>query len=217
MLKVMGLIRRRGDLPPDVFRLHWRTIHRGLALRLAEAGIMRGYVQNHALDIPVPGLRRIADGVPELWFDDVASFRAMRGHPAHAEGVFHDEPHFMETEGYRSLWLEEETASGLPRRDCVGLLKAILLLPEGDEGLGGAPLRVARQDVLGPDGASGWVQTSWWPDLGAFNAAWQQRGREEQGWGADGLLAEERPVFWPGDPVPAADWRPIPQTRVRQE
>lgn len=210
MLKVMGLIRRRGDLPPDVFRLHWRTIHRGLALRLAEAGIMRGYVQNHALEIPVPGLRRIADGVPELWFDDVASFRAMRGHPAHAEGVFHDEPHFMETEGYRSLWLEEETASGRSRRDCVGLLKAILWLPDGDVGLGGTPLRVARQDVLGPDGASGWVQTSWWNRLEDFKAAWALRGQA-----ADGLLAEERPVFWPGEPVPPADWRPVPQTRAR--
>ncbi|WP_439533795.1 EthD domain-containing protein [Polymorphobacter sp.] len=210
MLKVMGLIQRRGDLPLDSFRLHWRTIHRGLALRLAEAGLMAGYVQNHRLDIPAPGLRIAADGVPELWFADEAVFQSMRGHPAHADGVFHDEPQFMQTIGYRSLRLEEEQGEGAARQDCVGLLKAILLLEADDPGLAGAPVRGARQRLLAPHDDIHHVQTSWWADRGAFEAAWSARGR-----GALGLLAEERVVFWPGDPVPPADWRPIPQTRPR--
>ncbi|NWK99157.1 hypothetical protein DM806_26560 [Sphingobium lactosutens] len=63
MLKVMGQIVRRPDLSLDAFRLHWRTTHRGLALRLAHSGLLRGYVQNHRLDIDVEGLVPVA-GAP---------------------------------------------------------------------------------------------------------------------------------------------------------
>lgn len=208
MLKVMGLIQRRGDLPLDSFRLHWRTIHRGLALRLADAGLLAGYVQNHRLDIPVPGLRIIADGVPETWFADSNLFETMRGHDAYRGGVFHDEPKFMVTEAYRSLRLEEERGTGAERRDCAGLLKAILLLDADDPGLEGDAVRTAAQRLLAPAERGQWVQTSWWPDAAAFDAAWARRGR-----GADGLLAEERVVFWPGDVPPPADWRPVAPTR----
>ena len=202
----MGLIQRRGDLPLNAFRLHWRTIHRGLALRLAEAGLLRGYVQNHRLALDAPGLRVVADGVPELWFDGPDVFGTMRTHPAFRDGVFHDEPNFMDVGDYRSQPLGEEAGEGASRAECVGLLKLIRFARSGEPAFAadGAvrravhrrpsdelPIKVAPYDR---------VETSWWPDLASFAAAWRLAGIE-----ADGLLAEERPVFWPGDPIPPAD------------
>ncbi|SFS10377.1 EthD domain-containing protein [Sphingomonas jatrophae] len=216
MFKVMGLIRRRGDLPPDAFRLHWRTIHRGLALRIAEAGLLAGYVQNHKLDIPVDGLEIVADGVPELWFADAEAFAALRSHAAFRDGAFHDEPNFMDISDYRSQPLTEEIGTGAPRRECVGLLKAILFLHEGEPGLPGhGAVRTARQTrpatplpiKVAPYVA---VETSWWHDLATFRRAWADHDGP-----ARGLLAEERVVFWPGDPSPPADWRPVPPTRAQ--
>ncbi len=214
MLKVMGLIQRRGDLPLDSFRLHWRTIHRGLALRLAEAGLLAGYVQNHRLDIAVDGLNVIADGVPELWFADAQAFATMRSHPALLEGAYQDEPDFMDIRDYRSQPLTEEAGEGRPRIECVGLLKAMLFLRGAAPGLprDGA-VRVAEQRGLKLDAPIRIadyerVETSWWPDLAAFRSAWIERGLP-----GDGLLAEERVVFWPGDQPPPADHRPLPQTR----
>ena len=215
MLKVMGLIQRRGALPLDLFRLHWRTIHRGLALRIAEAGLLKGYVQNHRIDVPVDRLNIVADGVPELWFESADSFTALRTAPAFREGAFHDEPNFMDIGDYRSQPLTEEVGTGAPRAECVGLLKAILFLRAGEQGMStDGAVRIAQQtapDVslaikVAPYAA---VQTSWWPDAATFNAAWAQQDRI-----FDGLIAEERPVFWPGETPPPADWRPMPQTRV---
>ena len=227
MLKVMGQIRRRKDLPLDAFRLHWRTIHRGLALRIAHAGLMRGYVQNHRLDIPVDGLDPVADGVPELWFDDGDAFARLRGSPAFRHGAFHDEPRFMDIGDYRSLLLGAETEAVAPsRRECAGLLKAMVFLSPG-EAIGAvgesprilgdaspvrlswharsaAPGTVAMADHAG-------VETSWWPDLDSFLAAWARRPGKGR---VTGMLVEERPVFWPGDPLPPADWRPVAPTRV---
>jgi hypothetical protein len=79
------------------------------------------------------------------------------------------------------------------------LLKAILLLDGDDPGLCGDAVRVSAQRLLAPEGDAHWVQTSWWADAATFTGAWASRGR-----GADGLLAEERVVFWPGDTPPPA-------------
>ncbi|NLR73188.1 EthD domain-containing protein [Novosphingobium sp. ERN07] len=215
MFKVMGLIQRRSDLPLDAFRLHWRTTHRGLALRLAEAGLLAGYVQNHRLDISVEGLKPVADGVPELWFTSADVFAAMRDHPTFREGAYQDEPDFMDVDDYRSQPLTEECVHGLARQDCVGLLKTILFLGTGE------PCMPVDQSVrhavqsrhsatlafkLAPYAS---VQTIWWPDLSSFRLSWKAYGRV-----ASGLLAEERPVFWPGERPPPADWRPRLQTRA---
>jgi hypothetical protein len=227
MLKVMGQIRRRPDLPLDAFRLHWRTIHRGLALRIAHAGIMRGYVQNHRLDIAVDGLEPVADGVPELWFDDAGAFERLRTSPSFGDGAFHDEPRFMDTEGYQSLLLGAETDAVAPsRQECAGLLKAMFFLPAGPTAGDGtvsrilgevAPVRLtwharSTADVAMAMSDHSGVETSWWPDLDSFRAAWSRRMVTGP---VMGMLVEERPVFWPGQDIPPADWHPVPATRER--
>jgi hypothetical protein len=226
MLKVMGQIRRRKDLSLDAFRLHWRTIHRGLALRIAHAGIMRGYVQNHRLDIPVDGLEPVADGVPELWFDDATAFASLRNSSAFRDGAFHDEPRFMDIGDYRSLLLGPEShAAGPPRRDCVGLLKAMFFLPSGESmGSSGSTSRILgeatpvraswhpRSDAPSKVTMSNHagVETSWWSDLDSFLIAWARRTVHGP---VAGMLVDERPIFWPGDILPQADWRPVLPTR----
>ncbi|HKT75771.1 MAG TPA: EthD domain-containing protein [Sphingobium sp.] len=221
MLKVMGQIVRKPDMPLDAFRLHWRTIHRGLALRLAHAGLLRGYVQNHRLDIDVDGLMPIADGVPELWFDDPQAFARLRTSEALLAGAFQDEPRFMDIGRYRTLLLEPESIALAPsRKQCAGLLKLMLFL-RADEGEGPLPLADAvrfsthcRSSASATVPLSGHdrVETSWWRSLEDFASAWARRTR---GAPVDGMLVEERPVFWPGEEIPPADWTPVAETRPR--
>lgn len=222
MIKVMGLIKRRPDLELDAFKLHWRTIHRGLALRLAHAGLLLGYVQNHRLDIQVEGLVPFADGVPELWFDDVQTLNGMRDSPAFRDGAFHDSPRFMDVEDYQSLLLNPEPdIAAPPRRECAGLLKAMFLLDTAplldaqqaakSMVLGeGAPIRLSyqlasRETATIDTRAFGALETSWWTDLPSFMQAWSQRQIK----GVSGMLVEERPVFWPGEIPPTANWSPV--------
>ena len=223
MLKVLGVLHRRADLSLDAFRLHWHTVHRGLALRLGHANIVTGYVQNHRLDIDVEGLVPFADGMPELWFEDPARFDGMRASRAYQHGAFHDSDRFMDTARYQSVVLEAETDVAAPsRRECAGLLKAIFVLDEplddariadGEPSLtmgDVAPIRLSyhrayRGSVSARRKPCGGIETSWWPDLDTFRAAWARRPKSQ----VEGILVEERPIHWPGDPVPPADWSPV--------
>ncbi len=222
MIKVMGLLQRLPDMSLDAFRLHWRTVHRGLALRLAHAGILQAYVQNHRLDIAVDGMVPFADGMPELWFRDMACFQNMHGSVAFRDGAFHDSDRFMDVSRYASLVIEPEMAvAAPPREECAGLLKAMFILDDvNDEALveGApsptmgeiAPIRLSYHRALTQGVAlSGRpfraVETSWWPDLPSFLDAWSRRRKQV----VEGILVEERPIFWPGERPPPADWRPV--------
>ena len=222
MIKVLGLLQRRPGMELDAFRLHWRTVHRGLALRLAHAGILRGYVQNHRLAIDVDGLVPIADGLPELWFDDIDRLNSMRDSLAFREGAFHDSSRFMDVDHYDSLLLEPEPEIAAPSRiECAGLLKAMFIiddtldddaLKQGQSVVMGdvRPIRLSYHRALSDKADIATrriaaVETSWWSDLPTFLDAWANR-RVQQ---VNGLLIEERPIFWPGERPPPADWSPV--------
>ena len=222
MIKVMGMLQRLPDMSLDAFRLHWRTVHRGLALRLAHAGILQAYVQNHRLAIDVEGITPFADGMPELWFKDLSGFQGMHGSIAFRDGAFHDSDRFMDVTRYKSLVVEEEmTATAPPREECVGLLKAMFILDDvTDEQLAdGAPsptmgdiepVRLSYHRALTEGAAlSGRpfkaVETNWWADLPTFLDAWSRRTKMQ----VDGILVEERPIFWVGERPPPADWSPV--------
>ena len=222
MIKVMGLLQRLPDMSLDAFRLHWRTVHRGLALRLAHANILQAYVQNHRLDIKVDGMVPFADGMPELWFRDLESFQGMHQSIAFRDGAFHDSDRFMDVTRYQSLVVQPEMdATAPPREECAGLLKAIFILDDvSEEELADGqpsptmgdikPIRLSYHHAL-PKGAalSGRpfkaVETSWWPDLPTFLDAWSRRRRPV----VEGILVEERPIFWVGERPPQADWAPV--------
>jgi hypothetical protein len=226
MLKVMGLLQRLPDMPLDAFRLHWRTVHRGLALRLAHANILQGYVQNHRLDIPVEGMMPFADGIPELWFKDLAAFTTMHESLAYRDGAFHDSDLFMDVTRYKSLVLDTEMdVAAPPREECAGLLKAMFILDDvRDEDLAeGAPsptmgdispvrLSYHRASAEGASVASHpckALESSWWRDLPTFLDAWARRPNQQP---IEGILVQERPIFWVGERAPPADWTPVAQS-----
>jgi len=73
MIAAISLIRRRPDLSLEQFRRHWLHPHGTMT---AELPATRRYVQHHPIE--APGMNAYArslgvDGIPELWFDDVAA------------------------------------------------------------------------------------------------------------------------------------------------
>ena len=76
MIKIMGLLTRKEGITREEFVRHWFDIHGPLAH--AVPGIRR-YVQSHITgtltrpDIPETDIE--ADGIAELWYDDLESFQ----------------------------------------------------------------------------------------------------------------------------------------------
>jgi len=73
MIAAISLIRRRPDISLEQFRAHWLHPHGTMTAELPAA---RRYVQHHPID--APGTNAYArhlgvDGIPELWFDDIAA------------------------------------------------------------------------------------------------------------------------------------------------
>jgi len=66
--KAIILLKRRDDIPPDVFRRWWLEHHRPLALQLP--GLQR-FVVNICQNPDAP-----YDGASELWFESEADFTA---------------------------------------------------------------------------------------------------------------------------------------------
>jgi len=74
MIAAISLIRRRSDISLERFREHWLHPHGTMT---AELPATRRYVQHHP-SLDAPGTNNYArqlgvDGVPELWFEDIAA------------------------------------------------------------------------------------------------------------------------------------------------
>ncbi len=72
MIAAISLIRRRADIDMATFRRHWLDPH---GVMTAELPGLRAYVQHHC--VASPATNAVArgldiDGMPELWFDDIA-------------------------------------------------------------------------------------------------------------------------------------------------
>jgi uncharacterized protein (TIGR02118 family) len=82
MIKVLSLLTRKDELSHDDFVRHWFDIHGPLAL--AVPGIRR-YVQSHITGTrtrpDVPEADVDADGIAELWYDDMDSFQRAAATP----------------------------------------------------------------------------------------------------------------------------------------
>lgn len=222
MLRFFGLLDRRRDLDLAQFSKHWRTVHRSLALRLVDAGIMRGYVQNHRRDVDVPGLAPAADGVPELWIDDAGMLDALAASPAYLEGAALDEPNFMESESRPFLADSLVRQSSLPREAVAQNVKLMLFFsarPEIDRSAVSDAWRsdgsmiVPDEDAIraelhvsiegGPAGTPfTHIEALWWRDRADFERAWSGKndGRARRlivPGSLAGMLVEELPVLWP--------------------
>lgn len=76
MVKVTILLRRNPTFTRDAFIAYHRNDHAALFTSLPVVKqTVRRYVQQHTLDVAIPGLPAPNyDGITELWFDDVESF-----------------------------------------------------------------------------------------------------------------------------------------------
>jgi uncharacterized protein (TIGR02118 family) len=82
MIKSITLLTRRAEITHEEFLRHWREEHAALAH--AVPGLRR-YVQNVIVHEPsrpdVPNHEIAVDGIAELWYDDLASWKAAYASP----------------------------------------------------------------------------------------------------------------------------------------
>jgi alkanesulfonate monooxygenase SsuD/methylene tetrahydromethanopterin reductase-like flavin-dependent oxidoreductase (luciferase family) len=101
MVKVYHQLPKRPDITPEAFQQHWRVIHAGHALRI---GRIRRYAQSHRLRPGVPGWDGPdAEGVVEVWFDDLESALALEHDRAYTAGALLDEPNFIDVQRFSDL------------------------------------------------------------------------------------------------------------------
>ncbi|HSW59045.1 MAG TPA: EthD domain-containing protein [Dehalococcoidales bacterium] len=70
MIKSIALAYRKAGMSHEEFVNYWKNVHAPLAKAIPG---MRKYVQNYIL--PVPGREDEADGIVEMWWDDIESYQ----------------------------------------------------------------------------------------------------------------------------------------------
>lgn len=71
MIKSIALAHRKSGIAREEYNRYWKEQHAPLAAKLIPG--LRKYVQNHFVDIP--GFEYEGDGVVEMWYDKVESFK----------------------------------------------------------------------------------------------------------------------------------------------
>lgn len=117
MIKLVYCVRKRPDMSLEAFLRYWQKRHGPLVCSFAQAlGIAR-YVQSHACEadenqalLRSRGLAAPYDGIAELWWDDMATYRRHVHSPAAREArraLVEDEAHFIEFAQSRLFVTEE--------------------------------------------------------------------------------------------------------------
>jgi len=119
MVKLVFVIRRRADLPPEEFHRYWLEEHGPLARSLLEQLGARRYVQTHTLNTDLNGALAAArrtteayDGLAEIWWDSLDGLLAATGSEAGQsanETLMEDEARFIDLER-SSFFITEEHA-----------------------------------------------------------------------------------------------------------
>ena len=109
MIKLIYCITRKPDLSVEEFQRYWREEHGPIAGRLP--GIRR-YVQCHTLpELYARDTPPAYDGAAELWFDDMASFRAAMASPE-LQAAREDERNFIDHSRVAFFITEEKVIVG---------------------------------------------------------------------------------------------------------
>ena len=89
MIKLVYCVRRRAEVSEDEFRRYWLQQHGPLVRSVAEAILARRYVQSHTFapeaNQAIARSRGLADGydgITEVWWDDLDTYRAGFATPA---------------------------------------------------------------------------------------------------------------------------------------
>jgi len=70
MIKSIVLAHRKPGMTHEEFSKYWLNVHAPLAAKIP--GVRR-YVQNHY--VAVPGMKFEGDGIVEMWYDDMESWK----------------------------------------------------------------------------------------------------------------------------------------------
>lgn len=225
MLKILSFLTRRADFTLPAFSEYWRTTHKAHALKLVEAGFIRGYIQNHRVgDDPagdLPGLPLLADGAPELWVEDADALQRLVASREYLEGAGPDEANFVMPPVLAAVAHEHVIVGGVPPAGAVKLMlvarrapqlpmaefSARWLEPRQPLAMPAAsPLRLTRHLPVADDGPFHGIEFSWWPDLQALRIAWSRReppvlGRLVDAESLAGLVVREEVVIAAPDPA----------------
>src|ERR1700751_2167284 len=119
MIKLVFVIRRREDVPPEEFHRYWLGEHGPLAGRLLAPLGARRYVQTHTVNTDLNGALAATrgtteayDGLAEIWWDSLDVFLAASGSGAGRsanETLMDDEARFIVLER-SSFFIAEEHA-----------------------------------------------------------------------------------------------------------
>jgi uncharacterized protein (TIGR02118 family) len=132
VIKGYSLLAKRPDVSSEFFHEHWRTVHAEHALKLTS---LRRYIQAHRIDADVPGFAQSPyDGIPEVWWDDVASAELVATDPDYLNGAKLDEPNFIDMPRLENVLTEEsplhQGPDGTPAQPEVALLLLLKRRPE---------------------------------------------------------------------------------------
>jgi uncharacterized protein (TIGR02118 family) len=105
MVKLIYCINRKPGMSVEEFQRYWREVHGPIAARIPG---LRRYVQCHVVPERYEGERPVAyDGAAELWFDNMAALRAIRGTPESLAAI-EDEKNFIDHSRVFSIVTEEK-------------------------------------------------------------------------------------------------------------
>jgi len=98
MIKFTILLKRNPALTHAQFVHHHKTVHAALFTSIAAVtATVRRYVQQHALEVALPGMPAVKyDGITELWFDDVEGLARCFSDPEYLRLVRPDEASFLD-------------------------------------------------------------------------------------------------------------------------
>lgn len=110
MVKFYSLMVRRPGWSREDFQVHWRTVHAGHARKIRR---IRRYVQSHSRADPVPGIGSVdADGIAEVWFDDLPSAVGLGEDPDYLQGAYLDDPNFIDLDRVVTVYARELAGEG---------------------------------------------------------------------------------------------------------
>ena len=103
MIKTIALAHRRPGMTREEYNKYWLEKHAPLAAKLIPG--VRRYVQNHLIEIP--GQEYVGDGIVEMWYDDVDSYRKSMDFIKGNRELMEDARQFCQMKP-GGLWIVEE-------------------------------------------------------------------------------------------------------------
>src|SRR3546814_4032176 len=114
-IKIRATNQRREDISEPQFHEHWRHPHGTLSKKIE---CLRGYVQSHRIVSPLlPDTQLAYDGITELWYDSLDDALNMGKDPANRKYNIPDEPLFVDMDGLKFTFFEEDIIRSRPAVD----------------------------------------------------------------------------------------------------